>query len=122
MDNKSILEIIALRTKLVEAIKQRDRRTLDEIYADDFTHTHASGQVDDKAKRVAALVSGEPTIESAHVNMINVRIYKPNTAVAVGQSTIKDTQQNLTTYRWTIVYVKLKNRWRVAASQATRMP
>ena len=115
-NDKMISEVKVLRQKLTSAIKERDRKTLDTIYADDFTHTHASGQVDDKQTRIAALVSGEMTIESAGVDEINIRFYGKTTAVAVGQSRIETTK-----YRWTLVYVKSKNRWQIAASQATRL-
>lgn len=115
-NDKLTAEITVLRQKLITAIKERDRKTLETLYANDFTHTHASGQVDDKTKRIAALVSGDLTIESAKVDEINIRFYGKRTAVAVGQSTIDPTK-----YRWTLVYVKSKNRWQIAASQATRL-
>ena len=120
-NDKSLAEITALRQKLVTAIKEHDEKTLEALYADDFTHTHASGQVDDKTKRIAALVSGEMTIESAEVNEINVRFYGKTTAVAVGQSTITDAQQKTTKYRWTVVYVKSGKKWQIVASQATKL-
>ena len=120
--DKLILEITTLRQQLATAIKQSDKKTLGEIYADDFTHTHASGQVDDKERRITALSSGELTIESAQVDEINIRVYGKSTAVAIGQSTITDTNQKQTKYHWTICYVKLKNQWRIVASQATRLP
>lgn len=120
-NDKSAAEITALRQKLTTAINERDRKTLEGIYADDFTHTHASGQVDDKAKRIATLVSGEPTIESAEVNEINVRLYGKTTAVAVGQSTVQNKDGSSAKYRWTTVYFKTKNIWQIVASQATRL-
>jgi uncharacterized protein (TIGR02246 family) len=119
--DKLLTEINNLRTKVIEAIKQRDKKTLEAIYAEDFTHTHASGQVDDKLKRIAALISGDLTIESAEVNEINIRIYNNSTAIAVGQSSITDATKKMTKYRWTIVYVKTKNRWQVVSSQATKI-
>jgi len=120
-NDKLISEINSLRQKLVTAIKEGDRKTLENLYADDFTHTHASGQVDDKRQRVAALLSGEKTIESAEVNEIKIRIYGTTNAVAVGQSTITDENQMAVKYRWTLVYAKTKNSWRIVASQATRL-
>lgn len=114
-DEKLTAEITLLRQKLVDAIKERDKKTLGEIYADDFTHTHASGQVDDKTKRIAALVSGDTTIESAQVDKIKIRFYNKATAIAVGQTTIEKT-----VYRWTVVYVKNKKKWQIAASQASK--
>ena len=120
-NDKLVLEITTLRQQLTTAIKQRDKKTLGEIYANDFTHIHASGQVDDKTKRIAALVSGDLTIESAEVSEISIRIYNKSTAVAVGNSTITDAEQKPTKYRWTIVYVKSGKKWQIAASQATKI-
>lgn len=114
--DKSISEVKVLREKLITAISERDQKTLNSLYAEDFTHTHASGQVDDKTRRIAALVSGEQTIESAQVNEINIRIYNKTSAIAVGKSTIEAVQ-----YRWTLIYIKLKKQWQIAASQATRI-
>ena len=119
-DEKLTAEITKLRQKLVGAIGRRNKKTLESLYADDFTHTHASGQVDDKSKRIAALVSGEPTIESADVDEINIRFYGKRTAIATGQSTIKNKDET-TEYRWTIIYVKQNKKWQIVASQATRL-
>jgi len=119
-DEKLTSEITMLRQKLVEAIGRRDKKTLESLYAADFTHTHASGQVDDKSKRIAALISGDMTIESAEVNEINIRFYGKTMAIAIGQSTIKNKDETIK-YRWTLVYVKPDKKWQIAASQATRI-
>lgn len=120
-DEKPVSEITTLRQKLAAAIEARNGKTLEGLYAADFTHTHASGQVDDRQKRVAALLSGEPTIESAEVNEINIRAYGKTTAVAVGQSTVKNKDGSKAKYRWTTVYFKTKNNWQIVASQATKI-
>lgn len=121
--NTSLRQITALRRELLEAIRKRDRKTLERLYADDFTHTHAVGRVDNKSQRIAALVSGEPTIESAEVDDVSVRTYGGTTAIVTGQSTIKrqGEGQSPTRYRWITVYVKSAGRWQLAASQATRI-
>jgi len=119
-DEKLISEITMLRQKLVEAIGRRDKKTLESLYAADFTHMHASSQVDDKSKRIAALISGDMTIESANVDEINIRFYGKTTAIAIGQSTIKNKDETIK-YRWTLVYVKPDKKWQIAASQATRI-
>ena len=120
-DDKLISEVKLLRQKLVTAIKERDKKTLEVLCADDYTHTHASGQVDDKQKRIAALTSGAKTIELVDADEINIRIYGKNAAVAVGQSTITDENSNAAKYRWTLLYIKSKNGWQIVASQATRL-
>ncbi len=114
-------QIMALRREVVKAIRARNRETLERIYADDFTHTHATGRVDGKAQRISALVSGEPTIESAEADDVDVRTYGAATTVVTGQSTIKGQNEKLTRYRWMAVYVRRANRWQIVASQATRI-
>lgn len=107
----------------MEAIRARDRETLERIYADDYTHTHAVGRVDDKMQRIAALISGELTIEAAEADDVSIRTYGTTTAVVTGQSTITSQGENQspTRYRWIAVYVRRANRWQLVASQATRI-
>lgn len=114
--DKLTAEIKDFRRKLVEAIEKRDRISLENSFADDFTHTHAVGKVDGKAERINSILSGGTTLESAAPDEINIRFYSEKTAVAVGQSKIEKTM-----YRWTIIYAKIKSRWRLAASQATKI-
>jgi hypothetical protein len=116
-DSKKMLaEITDFRQKLIQAIEKRDRKTLENLFAEDFTHTHAIGKVDGKLKRIEAILTGDKTLESVQPDEIAIRFYGENTAVVVGQTTIEDA-----IYRWTIVYVKTGGKWQIAASQATRL-
>jgi len=116
-DSKKMLaEITDFRQKLNQAIKNRDRKTLESFFAEDFTHTHAVGRVDGKAKRIDSILTGDKTLESVAPNEIAIRFYGENTVIAVGQTTIEDA-----IYRWTIIYVKTGKKWQIAASQATRL-
>ncbi len=115
-----IAKITEFRSGLVRSIKQRDRKALEGMFAEDFSHTHASGQIDDKTKRVAALLSGDLTIESAETLEIQIRFYGAATAVANGLSIITSNGE-VVRYRWTTVYFKPGKRWQIVASQATRV-
>lgn len=117
---KEISEIKNLRTKTVEAIEKRDRKTLDEIYAEDFSHTHASGKIDDKKTRLDVFVSGEKTIDTANAEDLKIKIFGKQTAVAIGKSSVKSDDGTIAVYRWTIVYAKIGKKWQIAASQATK--
>jgi len=117
---KEISEIKNLRTKTVEAIEKRDRKTLDEIYAKDFSHTHTSGKVDDKKTRLDTFVSGEKTIDTANAEDLKIKIFGKQTAVAIGKSSVKSDDGTIAVYRWTIVYAKTGKKWQIAASQATK--
>lgn len=119
-DEKIKAEIISLRTKTVEAIEKRDRKLLEEIYARDFTHTHASGKVDDRETRLNVYLSGEKTIDTVPAEDLKIKIFGKNTAVASGKSAIKNEDGTVSVYRWIIVYARIGKKWQVVASQATK--
>lgn len=114
-DEKLLAEITAFRQKLNQAIEKRNRKLLETFFADDFTHTHAIGKVDGKTTRINAILTGDKTLESVAPDEITVRFYGKTTAIAVGQTTIDGT-----IYRWTVVYIKSKNGWQIAAGQASK--
>jgi len=111
-------EIVALRTRIAQAVKQKDRATLERVLADDFTHTHAVGRMDDREQRIRSLVSGEATVDSVEPDEMRIRFYGPErtTAIAVGQSAVGDYE-----YRFTVVYFKGPGGWRAAASHASEV-
>lgn len=114
-NQKLLSEITDFRQKLVQAIEKRDHQKLETFFAEDFTHTHAVGRTDGKAKRIDAILTGDKTLESVQPDEIAIRFYGRQTAIAVGQTTIEDA-----VYRWTVVYVKNKKDWQIAASQASK--
>lgn len=65
MAEKLLPEITEFRQKLSAAIEKRDRKTLETMFADDFTHTHAVGKVDNKTARIDSILAGGKTLESA---------------------------------------------------------
>jgi len=113
-------EILAVRQTVAEAIAKNDRAVLAAIFADDFVHTHAVGRVDDKERRLDGLLDGGANLESVAPSEIRVRSFGKNTAVANGRTKIAADDGEIT-YQWTAVYVKLRGKWCVAASQATRV-
>lgn len=120
-NQKAIAEITDLRRQVVEAIEKRDRQTLESLFAEDFTHTHAIGRVDDKKKRLDVFVSGDKTIDTATPEELKIKIFGKNTAVANGKSSVPDDSGKLVSYRWIVVYAKIGKKWQIVASQATRL-
>ena len=116
------LEIIKFRQEIVDAVKAKDARRLREIYADGFTHTHGSGKVDGKDARIVSVLAGDPSIEMAPADELTIRVHG-DTAIATGRSPILNVRENRDyDFRWTAVYVRVAGQWRLAASQATRLP
>ena len=115
-------EALAFRDQLRAAAAAKDWRTLVTAYAENFIHLRDSGRVDLKNDRIALLLSGESTIETALEENLNVQFYEPATVAITGVSPIKDRQSGRATrFRWLTVYVKQADGWKVALSQASRV-
>jgi ketosteroid isomerase-like protein len=113
--------ILEFRDRIKAAVTARDRPTLERLYHDGFMHLRDSGRVDHKADRIALLLSGEVTIETAREEQVVVQAFGPTTAAATGVSAIKDGAGKPIRFRWLTVYVKdALGDWRVAVSQASR--
>ena len=89
--DKMLSEITDFRQKLSKAIEKGDRKTLETLFANDFTHTHAVGKVDGKTARIDSILEGGKTLETVPPDEIEIRFYGKNTAIAVGQTTIDET-------------------------------
>jgi hypothetical protein len=116
-------EILSLREKVRAAVTAKDRKALEAIYVDGFSHVRETGRIDLKAERIAILLGGEEgVIETAPEQEIVVQAFGPVTAVASGVSPIKDAAGGRAVpFQWLTVYVKLDGAWRVALSQANRL-
>jgi ketosteroid isomerase-like protein len=117
------VEILAAREAIRTAVAEKDATALRQLYTDDFTHTHGSGKVDGRDTRIVSLLVGEPTIEMAPADDLHIRIHGNATAIVTGRSPIKNRVENRTyEFRWVQVFVRDGARWRLAVSQATRLP
>lgn len=114
-------EVAAFRKEVAAAIKAKDAKRLQRMYAPSFVHTHTSGKTDDKKARIAALLKGDPVIETATVSDLVIRIPNDWVGIATGVSPIKSDDGNTYDVRWTAVYTREGQSWHVAASHATRL-
>lgn len=120
-DGDAAPRILEFRDRIKAAVAARDRATLERLFHDGFSHLRDSGRVDLKADRIALLLSGEVTIETAREEQVVVQAFGPATAAATGVSAIKDAAGKPIRFRWLTVYVKdALGEWRVAISQASR--
>ncbi len=116
-------DILAVREKVRAAILAKDRATLEALYADNFNHLRDSGRTEVKSDRIALVLSGEPTIETVPEEALSVQVYGPGTAAATGVSPIPDpATKQPALFRWVVVYAKDGGGWKVALSQASRVP
>lgn len=116
--SKTEREVAAFRAEIRTAVKAKDHAALARYFADGFSHTHASGKVDDKAARIDFFVKGEPSIEDVEPEEIRFNVINKNVVTANGKTTLLFGTEKRT-FQWTGVFVKQKGKWTVAATHAT---
>jgi hypothetical protein len=115
--------VMATRAAIASRTQAKDATRLKTLFTDDFTHTHGSGKVDGRDARIVSLLTNEPTIEMAHADELVVHSYQGVTAVVRGKSPILNMKENLFyQFRWIQVFIKTSEGWKLAVSQATRLP
>jgi ketosteroid isomerase-like protein len=116
-------ELTAAIEAIRKAIDDKDVKRLQQLYADGYTHTHGSGKIDGRDARIVSLLAKEPVVELAPMSEIAVRSYGGHTAIMQGRSPILNLkEQKYYDFRWLWVFVKDGGQWRLAGSQATRLP
>lgn len=115
-------EALAFRDKVRAAITGKNRSALETAYAGNFNHLRDSGRIDLKGDRIALLLSGESTIETAPEENMSVQVFEPATVAVIAVSPVKDRQTGRSPrFRWLTLYVKQADGWKVALSQASRV-
>jgi ketosteroid isomerase-like protein len=105
------------------AMLHGDVAALDSLLAKDVTIYWGDGTADDKASTLALFRSGRLRYAQLDYDSTRVRVYG-QTAVVTGQARIKaQSDEHALAYlvRLTRVYVREKGRWRLVASQTTRV-
>jgi FKBP-type peptidyl-prolyl cis-trans isomerase/uncharacterized protein YdeI (BOF family) len=113
----------AAEQQWMEAFKNRDNDTLIRILDDRFIFTDEDGRVFNKTEYIDAVVR-HIKVESYTMDDMTVRVFGDTGVVAghwIGKLTIdgKDASENV---RYTDTFVRRLGRWRVVASQDTKMP
>jgi len=107
----------------MEAFKNRDKEALNRLLDDQFIFTNAEGQVSNKTQYIDA-ATRVIKVESYNMDDMTVRIFGDTAVVTgrwTGRLTIdgKDASEDV---RYTDTFVRRLGRWRVVASQDTKMP
>jgi len=91
--------------------------------ADDVVFTDAEGHVSGKEQDLAALQSGDEKMQTIELRDVRVQVYD-STAIATGTNIMRWSQKGKDAsgqYRFTDTWVKRNGRWRVVASQITKI-
>jgi ketosteroid isomerase-like protein len=115
-------EVAAFRKDVATAIKAKNAKRLERMYAPTYFHAQSSGKLSDKATRIATLLSGAAVIETAPVTDLDIRIPNDWVGIATGVSSLTSPEDGKTyAYRWTAVYVREGQSWHIASSQETQL-
>ena len=117
-------ELLKVNQEYDAALVKGDAAALGRIYGDEFTYTSTGGEVLNKAQQIELIRSGALKIESGSSEGVEVRLYG-NTALVLGYFKAKGQfkgQPFGSTERYTSVWVKRGERWRLVAEQGTSVP
>jgi FKBP-type peptidyl-prolyl cis-trans isomerase FkpA len=106
-----------------EAFKNRDKATLSRLLDEQFIFTNDEGQVLNKAQYIETAMQGTK-IDSYELDEVTVRVFGDTCVVSgvwAGKMTSKGKDAS-GAFRFTDTLVKRLGRWRVVASQDTRIP
>ena len=113
-------ELDAFRNDLKRAAETGDIARLRVLIADTFTHTSASGKIDNKEARIITLLAREPAIENGLVLDEWLSLRGSDTAILTARSPLLNRDENRTyDVRWMQVFTKISGRWKLSASQET---
>jgi ketosteroid isomerase-like protein len=108
----------------IEAVKQKDRATLERILADDWAGISYEGKSFTKAASLADTLAADSQLESYTLDPLKVRLFG-DVGIVTGGNTEKSRFKGKDTsghYVWTDVFVKRNGRWQAVASHTSRFP
>lgn len=109
-----------LSARIKKAIDAKDGKSLEQLYSVEFIHIHAIGKIDNRSARIAALLLGEPTIDSKSVEGFNLRKYG-TTIIATGKVVVTNDSGDPVVYAVTRVFSKTGTKWLLVSSHASRV-
>ncbi len=112
-------EVGDFRKRMARAIEAKDAAALRSMYADSFLHTDGSGALQDKAARIAHVLTGAPVIETAPAEDLRIRVPNGWAAVATGRSVLTPPGGKAYQVRWSVFYVRIGDGWQLVGSQET---
>jgi ketosteroid isomerase-like protein len=121
----SVEEFTRIENEWNNAIFKKDAKTLDLLYAKEYTYTDPTGKVFDKQQDISEAISPNYKLEDpAVINDINVNLYG-NVAVVKGLYTGKATLNGNDisgTSRFVDVFVMRDGRWQCVSTQSSKLP
>ncbi len=119
----SIQQVLAVDDARRQAMLHADVAALDQLLAEDVTIFWGDGTADDKRSTLELIRSGQLRYSQFEYEDTRVRVYG-ETAVMTGKARVQyqsEGQTHCSSGRVTRVYVHQNGKWRLVASQTTRI-
>jgi ketosteroid isomerase-like protein len=116
--------VIDLDRKRMQAMAEKDIKTLNELIADDLVYTHSSARLDTKASLIGNMEAGSTVYTSVAPSDVKAQDLG-DTVVLTGSckiSVLSGGKPNSFGVRFTDVYAKRGGKWQMVAWQSTRTP
>jgi ketosteroid isomerase-like protein len=104
-----------------KALTKRDVEALNEIWSTDYTFVNPRGELLGKAQRIANIKSGTTEFQTMSPQKERLHV-RGNFAVEVGRIVVEGEyggQESSGEYRYTTVWIKTRESWRMLANQIT---
>jgi ketosteroid isomerase-like protein len=116
--------IIDLDRKRMQAMAEKDIKTLNELISDDLVYTHSSARLDTKASLIGNMESGSTVYTSVVPSNVKAQDLG-DTVILTGSCRIgvmSNGKPNSFGVRFTDVYANKGGKWQMVAWQSTRTP
>jgi hypothetical protein len=113
--------LMQIEQQLADALMKADTATIDRYFAATFVFTTPDGMVQDKARFLADLKSGDLKITSTKNDEMKLQLYG-DAAVVTYRSTDQGTykgQDISGQYRWTDTFLKRGGQWQIVATHGS---
>ena len=116
--------VIELDRKRMQAMAEKDIKTLNELISDELVYTHSSARLDTKASLIGNMESGSTVYTSVVPSNVKAQDLG-DTVVLTGEckiSVMSGGKPNSFGVRFTDVYAHKGGKWQMVAWQSTRTP
>ncbi|HEV2125127.1 MAG TPA: nuclear transport factor 2 family protein [Chloroflexota bacterium] len=114
--------IAALEHRVEEATRLGDVAFLDSIYAPTFRFKHGTGELEERAQRLAALRQSTTEVLARDLDSLDVEVHD-DVALTTGRIHVRqqdeDPQWREYTVRYARIYVRRNGRWRLLTHHTT---
>ncbi|HEX8177167.1 MAG TPA: nuclear transport factor 2 family protein [Pyrinomonadaceae bacterium] len=114
-------ELIETENRWKEAKFKGDVKTLETIFADEFTNVAQNGKTYNKAEWITVWKRGDPTLKSWEISDARLESMEGDKATITFITTLKYKNSKVARSRDTDTFIKRSGRWQVISSQSSML-